>query len=130
VLSQIRLGRMVWYRSKTGTYTCPAIITATVDSIYQPNVDEGHLLPLSSNTHVHLTVFTPGLQGHASDATRKTYPDLVADDRFNKPAGGSFQEFDIPFWDGLGELYQRDVDPSEFEHDMQPAGTWMWPARG
>lgn len=123
MLEGIRLGRVVWYRSKTGTYTCAARIAATVDSLYQPNVEAGHLLSLSSDTHVHLVVDTPGLQGHISDATRESNPELVADDRPNKPAGGTFQEFDIPQWgyDGFND---------QFEYDMQPAGTWMWPVHG
>lgn len=124
MLSQIRLGRVVWYRSKTGTYTCPATITATVDSLYQPNVEAGHLLPLSGDTYVHLTVDTPGLQGHVSAATAQEHPELVKPDRLSTPAGGTYQEFNIPQW--VPDASNVDL----FEHSDQPAGTWMWPIHG
>lgn len=123
MLSQIRLGRVVWYRSKTGTYTCPATITATTDSLYLPNVEAGHLLPLSSDTHVHLTVDTPGLQGHVSATTAQNHPELAKPDRLSVPAGGTYQEFDIPQW-------VQNVPNDLFKHSNQPAGTWMWPVRG
>lgn len=117
------LGHTVWFRSRTGRWTAPAIITATHGSLYQPNVDAGHLPPLGDeDDRVHLTVLTPGRQGHVSDETRDTHPELVADDRPNKPAGGSFQEWDIPLW-----TPGPDVDLAVFEYVDQPAGTWMWP---
>lgn len=122
-MDDIRLGHVVWYRSKTGTYTCGARIAATVDSLYQPNVDAGHLLSLSSPTHVHLVVDTPGLQGHVSDDTARTHPALADPDRPNKPAGGTFQEFDIPQWDWEAEGILT------WEYDEQPAGTWAWPRK-
>lgn len=131
------LGQTVWFRSRTGRWTAPATITATSDSLYQPNVDAGHLPPLSSDEHVHLTVLTPGIQGHVSATTAETHPDLVADDRPNKPAGGSFQEWDIAYW----APSEADIDKAAFEIDgpvesafpagfdfsVQPPGTWTWP---
>lgn len=117
------LGRIVWFRSRTGRWTAPAIITATSGSLYQPNVEAGHLYPLDSDTNVHLTVFTPGIQGHVSEETARLHPELADPSRPNLPAGGSFQEFDVPQWRRL------DDDPEPFEHEHQGDGTWMWPVR-
>lgn len=117
------LGRIVLFRSKTGRWTAPAIVTAVTESLFQPNVDAGHLHPLSSDTHVHLTVFTPGIQGHVSEETAREHPELADPNRPNLPAGGSFQEFDVGQWSRL------DDDREPFEHEHQPAGTWMWPPR-
>lgn len=123
MLDDIRLGRIVWYRSKTGTYSCPAMITATADTIYQPNVDAGHMHSLSSDVHVHLAVFTAGYQGHVSEATRESNPELTDPRRRNLPAGGTYQEWDIPQWDweAAGEL--------AWDYSDQPAGTWAWPRK-
>ena len=35
------IGRIVHYRSRTGNYTVPAIITATKETLYRPGVDGG-----------------------------------------------------------------------------------------
>jgi hypothetical protein len=57
------IGRIVEYRSNTGNYTIPAVITATIDTLYRPGVEAGHVPDLSSVECVHLEVFTPGEQG-------------------------------------------------------------------
>lgn len=106
------IGRIVIYRSKTGDYVMPAIISATVDTLHQPNVEAGHLHGLSSPAHVHLTVFTAGYQGQVSQSTLENHPDLANPARRNAPAGGTFQEWDIPF----------SGDPTE-------PGCWSWPKR-
>lgn len=118
------IGRIVIYRSRTGLYSCPAVICATQATLYQPNVEAGHLPDLSSDTHVHLSVFTPGKPGHVSAETAAQHPELIRD-----PApAGLYQEWDIPQWD-----WTRDEEPSSREghwsYDEQPAGTWAWPAR-
>lgn len=120
-----RLGAVVWFRSRTGRWTAPAVVTAVLDSLYQPNVEAGHLPPLTSDRHVHLTVLTPGRPGHVSDETRDTHPELADPDRPNRPAGGTFQEWDIPQW----SREEAGIDPDEegFLWDDQDDGTWMWP---
>lgn len=102
------IGRIVHYRSRTGTYTCPAMVTATTGTLFAPNVEAGHIAGLSSDTHVHLTVFTPGKPGKRAAAT-----DFLVESEHGRSenVGGLYQEFDIPF------------DP-----DGGP-GTWSWPPR-
>jgi hypothetical protein len=56
------VGRVVHYRAKTRGYTLPAIVTATADSLDPKGVELGHVPALSSATHVHLHVMTPGAQ--------------------------------------------------------------------
>lgn len=60
------IGRIVHYRSKTGNYTLPAIITATRDSLWPEGVERGDVPALSDDgLHVHLHVLTPGsLRGY------------------------------------------------------------------
>lgn len=67
------IGRIVHYRSRTGTYTGPAMVVATEETLAPAGVEAGHVPPLSSTWHVHLVCFTPG-----------------------KNVGGTYQEFDIP----------------------------------
>lgn len=57
------IGRIVHYRSKTGNYTLPAIITATTETLWPGGVEREPELALSSELHVHLHVLTPGAQG-------------------------------------------------------------------
>jgi hypothetical protein len=105
------IGRIVVYRSRTGTYSIPAIVNATVDTLNPDGVAAGHVPDLSSNTHVHLTVFTPGKPGMRGGA---------GDFKVESPHGrgenvsGCYQEWDIPFDDS--------------DEDQAP-GTWRWPTR-
>jgi hypothetical protein len=117
------IGRIVWYRSRTGLYSCPAMITATVDTLYQPNVDAGYIAPLSSPDHIHLTVMTPGKPGKR--ATADDFK-VVSEHPIQENVGGLYQEFDIPFWqpDDLSAPFYAPGDASP-----QPAGTWTWPQR-
>jgi hypothetical protein len=107
------IGRIVHFRSRTGKYTCAAIITATKDTLYQPGVDAGHVPDLSSDTHVHLSVFTPG----DSNIKRADAKDFVVPGKLppQNSVNGTYQEFDVPFTDALAS--------------NQEAGTWMWPPR-
>lgn len=106
------IGRIVHYRSRTGRYTVPAIVTATVDTLFRPAVEGGHIPDLSSPMHVHLTVFTPGTPG---ERLPDTDPTINAAN-----LGGSYQEWDVPFDASTG------FRPPE---DPQAAGTWAWPPR-
>jgi hypothetical protein len=104
------IGRIVVYRSKTGKYVVPAVIAATVDTLYRPAVEEGHVAELTDESHVHLVVFTPGFAGHRNSTTT---PEQAAKlTALSTPAGGTYQEFDIAY-DETGET----------------PGTWSWPRR-
>ena len=63
------LGRIVIFRSRTGDYDVPAIITATQATLNPKGVELGHIPRLSSPSHVHLTCFTAGVPGKRRDAT-------------------------------------------------------------
>jgi hypothetical protein len=112
------IGRVVWYRSKTGRYTLPADVAVTVDTIYPPAVEAGFMPPLDDENHVHLIVKTAGIPG-----TRlpDTDPSIKAQNM-----GGTYVEHNIPFWD-------PEVDGGAvgdgWADDQQPAGTWTWPRR-
>lgn len=114
---QPSIGRVVVYRSRTGNYSIPALINATTETLFRPNVEAGYLDDLSSDTHVHLTCLTPGRPNARKDA-----PDFVV--RPEVPAapnvGGLYQEWDIPQWEAPGDSWA---------YDEQPAGTWAWPPR-
>lgn len=101
------IGRIVIYRSRTGDYDVPAIVSATMDSLYQPNVDAGHVPAVSGDRHVHLTVFSPGPGGRRADA-----PDFKVESPHGRAEnlGGTYTEWDIP--EATGE-----IEP----------GTWRWP---
>lgn len=109
------IGRIVWYRSRTGNYTVPAIVTATKATLWQPGVEQGHVPALDSDLHVHLTVFTPGKPGKRGDAK-----DFVAreDAPISENVSGCYQEWNVPFSISNEALY---ADPAP--------GCWTWPAR-
>lgn len=106
------IGRIVIYRSRTGTYDVPAIITATTETLNPKGVEAGHVPALSSEGHVHLTVFTsgqPGLRGDADDFL------VESEHPVSENVAGCYQEWDIPF------DAKRDAEV--------PPGTWRWPER-
>ena len=97
------IGRIVVYRSRTGEYDVPAIITATVETLVVANVAKGLLPGLSSAEHVHLTVFTPGqVDGDAAFLVESEHGR-------SQNQGGTYQEWNI-----------------EWSEVPQP-GTWRWP---
>lgn len=102
------IGRIVHYRSRTGNYPIPAIVTATVDTLHMPNVEAGKIAGLSSEQHVHLTCFTPGMPG-----LRAAAADFLAESLHGRSenVGGIYQEWDI--------AYDETGGP----------GTWSWPPR-
>lgn len=69
------IGRIVLYRSRTGNYTLPAVVTATQDTLWAEGVERGDVPGLASEQHVHLHVFTPGTQGSYAEH------DVPMDDR-------------------------------------------------
>lgn len=112
----LTIGRAVWYRSKSGDYTMPAVIAATTQTLHRGNVEAGYIPDLTSDTNVHLVVYTAGTPGRRNP---ETDPKLgVA----NPPGGGTFQEWNIPYWGDESNTAQDALD-------YQPAGTWTWPPR-
>lgn len=126
------IGRVVVYRSRTGSYDVPAIITATTDTLNAKGVELFHesegqrgVPPLTGDGHVHLTVLTPGLPGFRAqgllgeadtplaerDASERGQPSQG----YGENAGGSYQEWDVPLH-----------DPTIEAEGPQP-GTWRWP---
>lgn len=58
------LGRIVHYRGKLGLQAPrAAIVTADVDSLDERGIALGEVPPLTDDEHVHLWVYTPGIQG-------------------------------------------------------------------
>lgn len=104
------LGRIVIFRSRTGNYDVPAIVTATVDTLNPAGVAAGHVPDLSSPTHVHLTVFTPGKPGMRGGAG-----DFLVESEHGRSenVAGCYQEWDVP---------------ADATRDAEvPPGTWRWP---
>lgn len=104
----VTIARTVIYRSRTGNYDVPAVVTATVDTLYRPGVEGGFVPDLSSPEHVHLHVFTPGLPGK-----RKEADDFLVESEHGRAenVNGSYSEYDVP--------HDEDGGP----------GSWRWPAR-
>lgn len=78
------IGRIVTYRSKTGDYDLPAIITGTRETmsaagLARADAEEGERLILSTETHVHLHVFTPGAQGSYQEHNVPMHPTTLAE---------------------------------------------------
>jgi hypothetical protein len=111
-VSGLAIGRIVHYRSRTGKYTVPAVITATVDTLYRPGVDGGFLADLTNVNNVHLTVLTPGYPGKRKEAWDKF--EARAEAPVSENVAGTYQEWDVPH----GEL--------DAEGNL-PAGTWGFP---
>lgn len=102
----LAIGRIVTYRSKTGAYDLPAIVTATIATLDPEGVDQGHVAQLTAPSRVHLTVFTCGIPGTAREGSEVN----------DQALGGSYQEFNIPQF--AGEAGAEVV-----------AGTWRFPER-
>lgn len=96
------IGRIVTYRSRTGNYSCPAIITATVESLWPEGVERGEVPALSSPGHVHLHVFTPGGQG-------------------------SYAEHDVPFDHPMPLVDVETAGDGPHTAPAQAPRSWRWP---
>lgn len=117
------IGRIVIYRSRTGNYDIPAIVNCTTTSIARKGLEayeatDGKLgvPPLSSDTHVHLTVLTPGKPQQRTKA--KDFK-VESEHGRSENIAGCYQEWDIPFYDGEAAGSEADCEP----------GTWRWPER-
>lgn len=106
------IGRIVIYRSRTGDYDVPAIVTATAETLNAKGVELGHVPNLTAPGNVHLTVFTPGKPGMRRDAQ-----DFLVESVHERSENfsGCYQEWDIP----LNDPATGDIAP----------GTWRWPVR-
>lgn len=107
---RITIGRVVIYRSRTGDYDVPAIVSATTDTLNPKGVELGHVPALSTPNHVHLTVLTPGKPGKRRDAD-----DFLVESPHGRGenVAGTYQEWDI----------------GPAEGDEPAPGTWRWPER-
>lgn len=105
------IGRIVIYRSRTGNYDVPAIVTATTETLNPAGVEAGHVPALNGNMCVHLSVFTPGKPG-----LRQGAEDFQTESEHGRSenVAGTYQEWDIP-------MSSPDGEP-------QP-GSWRWPER-
>lgn len=129
------IGRVVTYRSRTGRYDVPAIITATTETLDPQGVALYHetqgakgVPPLDSPEHVHLTVLTPGIPGFRAEglAGEGDSPLEVRDQSgraapmgYGENAGGSYQEWNVPLNGGESSPVAVVGTPN--------AGTWRWP---
>lgn len=112
------IGRVVIFRSRTGRYSVPAIVTATDETlepagvrVYEESFGERGVPGLSdAQWNVHLTVFTPGLPGQRANAE-----DFIAVGvrEPSENVAGAYQEWDVP----MGAHDGPDQEP----------GTWRWP---
>lgn len=100
----IAIGRIVWYRSRTGDYWCPAVINCCTDTLDPEGVKLGHVPALTTDEYVHLTVFTPGKPG-----TRRERVELAGD--LSENVAGCYQEWNV--------MHDPEGRP----------GTWRWPER-
>jgi hypothetical protein len=126
------LGRVVIYRSRTGRYDVPAIVTATPDTLDPQGVELYHStngekgVPPLDGDNVHLTVLTPGLPGfraqglageggHRARRARSVADRPMPAQGYGENGGGTYQEWNVPY---------------DARWDAQPGpGTWRWPTR-
>ena len=109
------IGRIVIYRSRTGDYDVPAIVTATTDTLNAKGVELGHVPALSSDEHVHLTVLSPGRPWlHRSAEVFKTESPYGRGENVS----GCYQEWDIPW---------ADTEDHDHAQGLYTPGTWRWP---
>lgn len=96
-------GRVVMYRSRVRPYTLPAIVTATAQSLDPIGVARLDVPGLSSASHVHLLVMSPGQQQH-------------------------YVEHDVPYFDAGG--IPVTIRPGTEDGKLEPRmGSWYWPER-
>jgi hypothetical protein len=136
------IGRVVIFRSRTGKYDLAADIIATKGQLNPDGVAAGAVPDLSSDTHVHLLVKTPGLVGQrfgAQDFLTESPSGIREENRV-----GVYREFDVPFadFDMPADIESEGYDLGEHEGrvitastgfsagwDDVPPGTWRWPSR-
>lgn len=117
-LAKPTIGRIVIYRSRTGDYDVPAIVTATSETLNRKGVEAGYVPDLASDQHVHLTVFTPGTPSLRGSATERGDFKVVSEHPVSENLAGCYQEWDIP----------QHAPPDGCDESVAP-GTWRWPER-
>lgn len=123
------IGRVVWYRSRTGKYTVPAIVTATTETLAPEGVEAGLIPALTDEQHVHLTVFSPGLPQYGPNMHGEPGPAReLPPGATSHNLAGCYQEWDVAYFDthGIRVSCAPEVDEDSLE---QLAGTWCWPER-
>lgn len=126
------IGRIVLYRSRTGAYTVPAIITATVETLNPKGVEAGHIPALSSDRHVHLTVFSPGKPGLRVSADDFVNP---SEHPISENVSGCYQEWDVApaaVWESGDVIGLRATIDGDHGEDLckHAPGTWAFPRFG
>lgn len=129
---QPTIGRIVIYRSRTGDYDVPAIVSATRETLLPEGVERGHVPPISAPDNVHLTVFTPGAAGkrrEATDLVPSAAEELEGFER-SENTSGCYQEWDVPY-NGTDAPRAADAGlASQAGAEVVPAitpGSWRWP---
>lgn len=110
------IGRVVVYRSRTGHYCVPAIVTATQETLWREGVERGDVPDLDSSEHVHLAVLSPGGTGGVE----------APEDPLRAVMLLGYVEHNVPFFDLTPVAVAPEPGPSEME--MLPR-TWAWPPR-
>lgn len=110
------IGRIVIYRSRTGDYSVPAIITATKTTLNPKGVELGHVPDLSSDNHVHLTVFTPGKPGMQRGADNFL---VESEHERSENVAGCYQEWNVPYWAAEHDAQNASSEPEP--------GSWRFP---
>ena len=119
------IGRIVAYRSRTGNYTLPAIITATARTLHGEGVESGDVPAITDPERVHLTVFTPGLPAKKLREFEDLSDDAHSTGIASTPSGGSYQEWNVPFSPAV--TFEPAVIGVGDEVEIQQPGTWAWP---
>lgn len=118
------IGRIVIYRSRTGDYDIPAMVTATTDTLNRKGVEAGYVPDLSSDEHVHLTVFSPGMPGLRKTGEHTDFK-VVSKHPVSKNVSGCYQEWDIAQWVSPDVMGGPDISVTA---PVDPApGSWRWP---
>lgn len=128
-MPQPTLGRIVLFRSRTGDYDVPAIITATKASLNPKGVKAGAVPKLDSDQHLHLTVFTPGTPAVGVNApgrtTEKAAKEKLPEGASSLNLSGCYQEWNVP-----PQVPPIVGDPEARGTQELSPGAWRWPWEG
>src|SRR5687768_13484282 len=95
----------------------PAGVAAFEKSVQEFITERKGVPPLSSDTHVHLTVFTPGIPGQRATAGDFLVPPSTG--IIGENVAGCYQEFDVPH-----DELPPDGKIVAGERSEPAAGTW------
>jgi hypothetical protein len=94
-------------------------------TLNRKGVEAGHVPPLTSDEHVHLTVFSPGTGGLREEAANFL---VKSEHPISENVSGCYQEWNIPFID----LCRPEGHYASVEEEAAapiPPGSWRWPER-